>query len=46
MAGRGAARLATMTHRYTVLHGGTVLTFDGAMPADAACRALRRSGHA
>ncbi len=25
-----------MTHHYTVLHGGTVLTFDGALPSDAA----------
>lgn len=28
-----------MTHHYTVLHGGTVLTFDDALPADAATRA-------
>ncbi len=28
-----------MTHHYTVLHGGTVLTFDGARPSDAASRA-------
>ena len=31
-----------MTHHYTVLHGGTVLTFDGALPTDAATRALGR----
>jgi predicted amidohydrolase YtcJ len=28
-----------MTHHYTILHGGTVLTFDGALPTDAASRA-------
>lgn len=28
-----------MTHHYTVLHGGTVLTFDGAAPTDAGTRA-------
>ena len=28
-----------MTHHYTVLHGGTILTFDGALPSDAASRA-------
>jgi predicted amidohydrolase YtcJ len=28
-----------MTHHYTVLHGGTVLTFDGARPTDEASRA-------
>jgi predicted amidohydrolase YtcJ len=28
-----------MTHHYTVLHGGTILTFDGALPTDAASRA-------
>ena len=28
-----------MTHHYTVLHGGTILTFDGARPADVASRA-------
>ncbi len=28
-----------MTHHYTVLHGGTILTFDGARPTDAASRA-------
>ncbi len=28
-----------MTHHYTVLHGGTVLTFDGAPATDAASRA-------
>jgi predicted amidohydrolase YtcJ len=28
-----------MTHHYTVLFGGTVLTFDAALPTDAACRA-------
>jgi predicted amidohydrolase YtcJ len=27
-----------MTHHYTVLHGGAVLTFDGALPTDAASR--------
>ena len=27
-----------MTHHYTVLHGGTILTFDGARPTDAASR--------
>lgn len=31
-----------MTHHYTVLHGGTVLTFDGALPSDAGTRALGR----
>ncbi len=29
-----------MTHLYTVLHGGLVLTLDGAAPTDAASRAL------
>ena len=28
-----------MTHHYTVLFGGSVLTFDGALPTDAATRA-------
>jgi predicted amidohydrolase YtcJ len=28
-----------MTHHYTVLHGGTILTLDGARPTDAASRA-------
>jgi predicted amidohydrolase YtcJ len=28
-----------MTHHYTILHGGTVLTLDGAFPSDAASRA-------
>jgi predicted amidohydrolase YtcJ len=28
-----------VTHHYTVFHGGTVLTFDGALPSDAASRA-------
>jgi predicted amidohydrolase YtcJ len=28
-----------MTHHYTILHGGTVLTLDGALPSDAATRA-------
>lgn len=28
-----------MTHHYTILHGGTVLTLDGAPPTDAAARA-------
>ncbi len=28
-----------MTHHYTVLFGGTVLTFDGALPTDAGSRA-------
>jgi predicted amidohydrolase YtcJ len=28
-----------MTHHYTVLHGGTILTLDGAWPTDAASRA-------
>ncbi len=27
-----------MTHHYTVLHGGTILTLDGARPTDAASR--------
>ena len=31
-----------MTHHYVVLHGGTVLTLDGARPSDAATRALGR----
>lgn len=31
-----------MTHHYTVLHGGTVLTMDGGLPSDAATRALGR----
>ena len=39
MRDRRAARLRAMTHRYTVLHGGTVLTFEGAFPTDAASRA-------
>src|SRR5450759_3722705 len=39
MRDRRAARLRAMTHRYTVLHGGTVLTFEGALPTDAASRA-------
>lgn len=29
-----------MTHHYVVLHGGTVLTLDGALPTDAATRAV------
>jgi len=28
-----------VTHHYTILHGGTVLTLDGALPTDAASRA-------
>lgn len=28
-----------MTHHYTALHGGTILTLDGALPTDAASRA-------
>ena len=28
-----------MTHRYVVLHGGTILTLEGALPSDAAARA-------
>jgi predicted amidohydrolase YtcJ len=32
-----------VTHHYTVLHGGTVLTLDEALPSDAATRALRRA---
>ena len=28
-----------MTHHYTILHGGTILTLDGAHPTDAASRA-------
>jgi predicted amidohydrolase YtcJ len=34
-----------MTHHYTVLHGGTVLTFDGARPTDAASRAATGREH-
>ena len=33
-----------MTHHYTVLFGGTVLTFDGALPTDAATRAAGDAG--
>lgn len=33
-----------MTHRYVVLHGGTVLTMSGGLPSDAASRALRVPG--
>ncbi len=33
-----------MTHHYSVLHGGTVLTFDGARPSDAASRAAGEAG--
>ncbi len=33
-----------MTHHYTVLHGGTVLTFDGARPTDAASRTAGAPG--
>jgi predicted amidohydrolase YtcJ len=33
-----------MTHHYTVLHGGTVLTFAGALPSDAASRGTRDPG--
>jgi hypothetical protein len=33
-----------MTHHYTVLHGGTILTFDGALPSDAASRAAGDAG--
>ena len=33
-----------MTHHYTVLHGGTVLTMDGAWPTDAATRAAGDTG--
>jgi len=33
-----------MTHHYTVLHGGTILTFDGALPTDAASRASGEPG--
>ncbi len=33
-----------MTHHYTVLFGGTVLTFDGALPTDAASRAAGDPG--
>ena len=33
-----------MTHHYTVLHGGTVLTLDGARPTDAATRAAGDEG--
>ena len=33
-----------MTHHYTVLHGGTVLTVDGALPTDAATRAVGDAG--
>ena len=32
-----------MTHHYTVLFGGSVLTFDGALPTDAGSRASGRS---
>ena len=35
----GAARLEGVTHHYTVLHGGVIVTFDGALPSDAASRA-------
>jgi len=31
-----------VTHHYTVLHGGTVLTLAGALPSDAATRSLGR----
>ena len=33
-----------MTHHYTVLHGGTILTLDGAWPTDAASRAVGDPG--
>lgn len=33
-----------MTHHYTVLHGGTIVTFDGALPTDAATRAAGEPG--
>ena len=33
-----------MTHHYTVLHGGTILTFRGALPSDAATRAAGDPG--
>lgn len=33
-----------MTHHYTVLYGGTVLTFDGALPTDAGSRAAGDPG--
>jgi predicted amidohydrolase YtcJ len=33
-----------MTHHYTVLHGGTILTFDGARPTDAASRTSGEPG--
>jgi hypothetical protein len=33
-----------MTHHYTVIHGGTVLTFDGARPTDASTRAAGGAG--
>ncbi len=33
-----------MTHHYTVLHGGTVLTFEGALPSDAASRGAGQPG--
>ncbi len=29
-----------MTHHYSILHGGTILTMDGGRPSDAATRAL------
>ena len=32
-----------MTHQYTILHGGTILTFDGALPSDAASVAASRA---
>ena len=33
-----------MTHHYTVLHGGTVLTFEGALPSDVASRGAGHPG--
>jgi predicted amidohydrolase YtcJ len=33
-----------MTHHYTVLHGGTILTIDGARPTDGASRASGEPG--
>lgn len=33
-----------MTHHYTILHGGIVLTMDGGRPSDAASRALGLAG--
>jgi predicted amidohydrolase YtcJ len=32
-----------VTHHNTVLHGGTILTFDGPRPSDAATQALGRA---